>query len=379
MAENSASEKTEKASPQKLKKAREKGQVARSKDFVTAVAIMASLYLVVWLMPSYLQDFRQIFSYCLADVSGDGTLDNTWSIVFMAAAVLLVKMLLPLLLVPLAVALSTLVSGGWVLSTQNLVPKFNRLSPLSNLGRMFSGKHLSGIVISILKATAVGIVLWSLCRRAALDYMRLQGMPLGQALDAGVGLVLSGILAMALIFVLFGLIDLPIQVFFFLRDQRMSKQDMKDEHKSNEGSPEVKSRIRQLQRQLSRRSLRKAVPTADVVIVNPKHYAVALKYDEKRAQAPFVVAKGVDEMALYIRELAGEHKIEVVSVPPLARAIYNTSQVQQQIPTPLYTAVALILNYVLQLKAFQNRQRPTEPNLPTNLAIPRQMTEARLP
>lgn len=374
MADSSSSDKTEKASPQKLKKAREQGQVTRSKDIVMAVAIMASLYLVVWLMPGYLQDFRQIFSYGLADLSGDGTPDNTWSMIFMATSLLLVKMVLPLLLVPLSVLVASLIPGGWVLSSEHLVPKFSRLNPMSNLGRLFSGKHLSSVLISIAKAGLLGAVLWHLGRRSVADYMRLQGLPLGEALGVGADLVLSGTLSMALVFVLFGLIDLPTQVFFFLRDQRMSKQDMKDEHKSNEGRPEVKNRIRQLQRQLSRRSVRTTVPTADVVIVNPEHYAVALKYDEQRAQAPFVIAKGVDEMALYIREVAREHGVEVVSMPPLARAIYNTSQVHQQIPIPLYTAVALVLNYVLQIKAFQAGKRPSEPSPPSHLTVPPHLT-----
>jgi len=374
MADSSSSDKTEKASPQKLRKAREQGQVARSKDLVMAVAIMASLYLVVWLMPGYLQDFRQIFSYGMADLSGDGTPDNAWSTIFMATSLLLVKMVLPLLLVPLSILIGALIPGGWVMSTAHLEPKFSRLDPMGNLGRLFSGKHLSGVLISIAKACLLGAVLWHLGSRSVTDYMRLQGLPLGEAMGVGADLVLSGTLSMALVFVLFGLIDLPTQVFFFLRDQRMSKQDMKDEHKSNEGRPEIKNRIRQLQRQLSRRSVRTTVPTADVVIVNPEHYAVALKYDEQRAQAPFVVAKGVDEMALYIREVAREHKVEVVSMPPLARAIYNTSQVHQQIPIPLYTAVALVLNYVLQLKAFQAGKRPSEPSPPSHLTVPRHLT-----
>lgn len=374
MSESSSGDKSEKASHQKLKKAREQGQVARSKDLVTAVGIVGSLYLIVWLMPGYLQDFREIFSYGLADLGGDGALDNAWSVLFLAAAVLLVKMVLPLLLVPGLLVLSSLVPGGWIFSGENLVPKFNRLSPLSNLGRLFAGKHLAGVLTSVLKAALLASVLWYLCRRSAPDYLRLQGLPLGEALHTGAGMVLSGVLSMAMVFVLFGLIDLPVQVFFFLRGQRMSKQDIKEEHKGNEGRPEVKNRIRQLQRQLSRRSVRSTVPTADVVIVNPEHYAVALKYDGQRAQAPYVVAKGVDEMALYIREVAREHQVEVVSMPPLARAIYNTSQVQQQIPIPLYTAVALVLNYVLQLKAFQSGQRPSEPLLPADLAVPSHLT-----
>lgn len=374
MAESSTGEKSEKASQQKLKKAREKGEVARSKDLVTAVGIVGSLYLLVWLMPGYLQDFRQLFSYGLADLEGDGTLDNAWSVLFLTAAMLLVKMVLPLLVMPALLVLSSVVPGGWVFSSENLRPKFNRLSPMSNLGRMFKGKHLVSVLTSIFKALLLGSVLWYLCSRSAQDYLGLQGMSLREAIDTGAGLVLSGVLSMAMVFVLFGLIDLPVQIFFFLRGQRMSKQDLKEEHKGSEGRPEVKNRIRQLQRQLSRRSVRSAVPTADVVIVNPEHYAVALKYDDKRAQAPYVVAKGVDEMALYIRDVAREHRVEVVSMPPLARAIYNTSQVQQQIPIPLYNAVALVLNYVLQLKAFQAGQRPSGPRLPTDLAVPPHLT-----
>jgi flagellar biosynthesis protein FlhB len=175
--------------------------------------------------------------------------------------------------------------------------------------------------------------------------------------------------------VLFALIDVPAQAFFFMRNLRMTKHEVKEEHKSNEGRPEVKQRIRQLQRQMARRGVRKAVPGADVVVVNPEHYAVALKYDENRAEAPFVVAKGVDEMALYIRAIAAEHGIETVELPPLARAIYNTSQVNQQIPMPLYRAVAQVLTYVLQLQAFRRGQRKGEPLLPNDLAIPKHLSE----
>ncbi len=259
---------------------------------------------------------------------------------------------------------------------ENLQPKLDRLNPVSNLGRLFSGKHLAGVLASIAKAALLCAVLWWLCTSSAQEFLRLQGLPLAEAIAQGAALLLSGALAMALVFVLFGFIDLPVQLFFFLRGQRMSKQDVKEEHRSNEGRPEVKNRIRQLQQQIARRSLRKAVPQADVVIVNPEHYAVALKYDERRAQAPFVLAKGVDEMALYIRQLAREHKVEVITQPPLARAIYNTSQVQQQIPMALYAAVALVLNYVLQLKAFQAGQRRQAPGLPANLPVPESLGAA---
>jgi flagellar biosynthetic protein FlhB len=167
----------------------------------------------------------------------------------------------------------------------------------------------------------------------------------------------------------------PLQSFLFARGQRMSKQEVKEEYKSSEGKPEVKQRIRQIQQQLARRNVNKTVPTADVVIVNPEHYAVALKYDTSRAEAPFVVAKGIDEMALYIKSVAAKHKIETVTLPPLARAIYNTSQVQQQIPAQLYQAVSQVLNYVLQLNAFRDGRRQAPPRFPNEVVVPSQLSE----
>jgi flagellar biosynthesis protein FlhB len=177
------------------------------------------------------------------------------------------------------------------------------------------------------------------------------------------------------VFVLFALIDVPLQAFMFARSQRMSKQEVKEEYKSTEGKPEIRSRIRQLQHQMARRNVNKTVPTADVVIVNPEHYAVALKYDAKRAEAPFVVAKGIDEMALYIRQIAAKHQIETIALPPLARAIYNTSQVQQQIPAALYQAVSQVLNYVLQLNAFRTGRRQAAPRFPSDVAVPAALSE----
>jgi flagellar biosynthetic protein FlhB len=374
MDQNSSADKSEKATPHKLRKARQKGQVARSKDAIVAVGIVASLVLAYWMAPGWLQDMRRLFSWSVLDLSGladdNGTLLNAWSTLFRDAAWLTVRMLLPLMLVPVLLLLASLLPGGWAASVENLQPKLSRLDPISNLGRLFSGKHVAGVAASIAKAALLCAVLWFVCTGSSQEFLRLQSLSLSDAIRSGAGLVISGVMSMVLVFVLFAAIDLPVQVFFFLRTQRMSKHDIKEEHKTTEGRPEIKSRIRQLQLQMARRGLNKSVPQADVVIVNPEHYAVALKYDDKRAQAPFVLAKGVDEMALYIRQLARSHGIEVVSQPPLARAIYKTSQVQQQIPVALYAAVALVLNYVLQLKAFQAGKRPHPPGLPAQLPVP---------
>lgn len=367
-------DKTEQASAQKLKKAKEKGNVARSKDLSTAVGLLVALKLIIFMAPSFVQDFRLLFLQSFADLGGDGTLENRVSVVLPATMVLLIKMLLPLAAVPAAVLLASVVPGGFTMTGSQLMPKLSRLSPLAYVKRLASGKHWTGVATSVGKAAVLGLVVYQLTRSGSDAYVRLQGLPLGEAMLGGANLLMDSVMAMCAVFVIFALVDVPVQKFFFMREQRMSKQDIKEEHKSQEGRPEVRQRVRQLQRAMSQRSVRQTVPTADVVIVNPEHYAVALKYDGGRAEAPFVVAKGVDEMALYIRRVAAENAIDVVPLPPLARALYNTSQVNQQIPAPLYKAVALVLTYVLQLKAFRTGRRPAQPSLPTDLAVPTHLT-----
>ncbi|RJF96713.1 flagellar type III secretion system protein FlhB [Noviherbaspirillum cavernae] len=375
MTDQTPGDKTEKPSHQKLKKAREQGQVVRSRDLSTAIGILVSIKLFVLLVPSYLEDFRRLFRYSFLPLDSEGAMDNAMSIIFTTTMSLLIKMLLPLFVVPLCVVLGSMVPGGWVISTSHWMPKLERLSPARNLGKLVTPRHGFELAASILKAVALSCVLWHLSRAGVADYLRLQGMSLDKALLQGANLMLDGVMSLCAIFILFAVIDVPAQAFFFMRGQRMSKQDIKEEHKSNEGRPEVRQRIRQLQQQAARRTVRKTVPTADVVIANPEHYAVALKYDEDRAEAPFVVAKGVDEMALYIRQIAVEHGIETLLLPPLARAIYNTSQVNQQIPAQLYRAVSQVLNYVLQLKAFRSGRRPAEPQFPNEITVASHLSE----
>jgi flagellar biosynthetic protein FlhB len=368
-------DKTEKPSAQKLKKARDEGQVVRSKDLATAVGILVSLKLFAMLLPGYLESFRTLFRMVYVPLASPEAIENAMSVVFSGALVLLIKMVLPLLVVPFAIIVAGMLPGGLVASSKNLMPKASRLSPMTNLGNLFTQKHWVGFATSTAKAVVLGFVLVHVCRSSNKAFIELQRLPLGEAVAGGTSLMLDGLMAMVTVFIVFALLDVPVQAFMFTKNQRMSKQELKEEHKSSEGRPEVKQRIRQLQNQLAQRSVRKSVPTADVVIVNPEHYAVALKYDTKRAEAPYVVAKGVDEMALYIRRVAAENRIETVSLPPLARAIYNTSQVQQQIPAQLYGAVSQVLNYVLQLNAFRAGRRPAPPRFPNEVVVPSHLSE----
>ncbi|MGB9991789.1 EscU/YscU/HrcU family type III secretion system export apparatus switch protein [Massilia sp. SM-13] len=376
MADNSTGDKSEKASAQKLKKARQEGQVVRSRDLATAIGILVSLKLFVFLLPGYLQDFRALFHAGFLSLDSPGAIDNGMTVMLGNSALLLLKMLVPLFVVPLFIVLAAMVPGGWVVSTKHWEPKFERLSPAANLGRLFSGKHAWELALSVGKAGVLGWVLVHVARSTVGDYTRLQSLPLDEAMLNGSALMLDGLMALVAVFVIFAIIDVPAQAFFYARQQRMSKQDLKEEHKTSEGRPEVRQRIRQLQRALAQRSARKTVPNADVVVVNPEHYAVALKYDEKRAEAPFVLAKGVDEMALYIRRIAQESGVEVMPLPPLARAIYNTSQVNQQIPVQLYQAVSQVLHYVLQMKAFRAGRRQALPPFPDQVVVPTSMSEA---
>lgn len=378
MAESGGGDKTEKPSEQKLRKAREQGQVARSKDLGAAVGLLLGLKLLAWLAPGYVEDFGQLFRLALAPLQGDDALADLnalWAEAADQSLWLLARMLMPLLVLPAALIIATQAGGGLMFSTQLWAPQLSRLNPAANLGRLFSGKHYSEFGITLLKVLGVlGVLLW-VTRGLAGDFVQLQGMSLPLALARAAALVTDALLTMVAVLVLYALVDVPLQRLFFMRRQRMSKQEVKDEFKQNEGRPEVRQRIRQLQQQLARRSVRRAVPEADVVIVNPEHYAVALRYDNARAEAPYVIAKGVDEMALYIRRLAREHQVQLLELPPLARALYNSAQVQQQIPASLYASVAQVLSYVMQLKAFRSGQRKTEPRLAADLGVPRHLSD----
>lgn len=370
MSEQQTGDKTEKATPQKLRKARMEGQVARSRDVGMCVGILVSLKLIVILTPDWLIELKHIFALSFADLSAHGALGNAGSMLFPAVILLICKMLSPLAAVPAGIILASLVPGGWAISHKNTMPKLSRLNPLSGLKRLISGKHYIQFGTTVIKALVLMATLFIVCRANLSGFIRLQGAPLTDALIGGTNLFLSSALTLSGIIAVFALIDVPVQQIIFKRGQRMSKRDIKDEMKQSEGKPEVKSRIRQIQRQLARQGIRKTVPTADVVVMNPTHYAVALKYDGSRAQAPYVVAKGIDEVALFIRDVAREHDVEVLELPPLTRAIYHTSQVNQQIPAVLYRAVAQVLSYVLQIKAFRSGGRAVAPSLPAGLTIP---------
>lgn len=367
--QNSGQEKTEEASAHKLKKSKDDGQVARSKDLSTTISLIATLFILKFSAGLFLEGLSDSFrlSYIQFGHSEIG-LDDLDTLLGYNMLVF-IKLLAPMLLTSVLVVALSLVPGGWVFSAKNFAPKLSKLNPIAGLGRIFSAQNWSELLKSVLKVLVLLGVGYVLVRAALPELIALQRSSVPQAISAALNLTFNLILCLMLVFVLFSFIDIPLQRYFFLKKLRMTKQERKEEHKNQEGRPEVKARIKQLQRQMLQRQISKVIKNADVVIVNPTHYAVALKYDSKKAAAPFVLAKGVDETALYMRQMAAKHELEVVEIPPLARAIYFTTQINQQIPAPLYTAVAHVLTYILQLKAWRQGRR-SKPQLASNLPIP---------
>jgi len=367
--QNSGQEKTEEASAHKLKKSKDDGQVARSKDLSTTISLIATLFILKFSAGLFLEGLSDSFrlSYIQFGHSEIGLDDLDTLLGYTMLE--FIKLLSPLLLTSVLVVALSLVPGGWVFSAKNFAPKFSKLNPITGLGKIFSAQNWSELLKSILKVLVLLGVGYVLVRAALPDLIALQRSSVFEAISAALNLTFNLTLCLMLNFVVFSFIDIPLQRYFFLKKMRMTKQERKEEHKNQEGRPEVKARIKQLQRQMLQRQISKVIKNADVVIVNPTHYAVALKYDTKKAAAPFVLAKGVDETALYMRQMAAKHALEVVEIPPLARAIYFTTQINQQIPAPLYTAVAHVLTYILQLKAWRQGRR-SKPELASNLPIP---------
>ncbi|WP_374244543.1 flagellar biosynthesis protein FlhB [Zoogloea sp.] len=370
MAEDSDLEKTESASARRLEQAREEGQVPQSRELATFISLMvgvAALYVLgrwgghrmMELVRSGLNFERQKafepdgMQQVLGQLATDGLLT-----------------IAPLLLVSVIAALVTpFLMGGWVFSTQALKFDLTRLDPLQGLGRMFSTHGLAELVKATLKSVLVASVgVWVVWReRDHLFSLMLQ--PLATSMDDFAGLVLLSALLIVGSLAVIAAIDVPFQLWEYHRRLRMTKDELRQEMKEQEGDPQIKARIRAAQREMSRRRMMSNVPTADVVVTNPTHYAVALKYDPDKAGAPIVVAKGVDLVAGKIRELARENNVPILEAPPLARALYAHCELEQQIPATLYTVVAEVMAWVFQLNHWI-AEGGLPPDVPSQLAVP---------
>ncbi|MDX3894085.1 flagellar biosynthesis protein FlhB [Pusillimonas sp.] len=376
MAEDSDLEKTEAATPRRLEKAREEGQVARSRELNTFM-LLACGVAMLWLTGAYL--YRSLNGVVRAGLWFDPRIARDTGVMTAAAAESAFQALASLLplfgaLVTVAV-LSSVALGGLVFTAKALEPKFERLNPLKGVARMFSSQTLVELFKTLAKAAVIGgigaMVIW----HYRDDMIVLMHATPTEALTAGMRLVAlcCALIVAALILVV--AIDAPWQLWSHHKKMRMSRQDVKQEHKESEGDPHVKGRIRQQQRAMARRRMMSEVPKADVVVTNPTHYAVALIYSEQQAGAPRVVAKGSGLIAARIREIAQAHKVPMLSAPPLARALHHHVELGQEIPAALYGAVAQVLAWVYQLRTWQPGGGAA-PIRPDDLPVPVDMDPA---
>ena len=370
MADESDLDKTEAATPRRREKAREEGQVARSRE-LASFALLAAGFYGAWLLagPSggHLQAMLRgafLFDRATAfDTNRMLSAAGSASLEGFAA-------LLPLLaLTGVAALLAPMALGGWLISQKTFELKFDRLNPISGLGRIFSIQGPIQLGMSLAKTLVVGVIGGVAIWRSKDELLGLAMQPLGVALPDALHLVavccgttVAGMLVVAAL-------DVPYQIWQYNKKLRMTKEEVKREHRENEGDPHVKGRIRQQQRAIARRRMMAAVPKADVVVTNPTHFAVALQYTDGEMRAPKVVAKGVNLVAARIRELAAEHNVPLPEAPPLARALYHNVELEREIPGSLYSAVAEVLAWVYQLKRFRS-EGGAFPAVPVDLDVP---------
>lgn len=350
MAEESGAEKTEDPTARKLRNARDEGQVARSIE-LPAAAVTIGAVLVMFMMGSYLvKNIAEIFA---SGFKFDRkTLDNPDLMVTTFAHHLGQSFLLivPILMVTVVLAiLSSGATGGYLFSLKSILPNFGKLSPLSGFQRMFGTHAAVELLKAILKFTLVAAVLWALVSRQMDAMMQLGQMALEPALAAAGWMIAESALWLSLSLMIIALIDAPYQKYSYIKRMRMTKQEVIDEMKDMEGRPEVKQQIRRRQREMANTKMLQKVKDADVVITNPEHFAVALSYDPTGDGAPILLAKGSDHMAARIREEALKHNVEMFAAPPLARALYFSTEVDYPVPESLYLAVAQVIAYVFSL------------------------------
>lgn len=361
-------ERTEQPTPKRLADARRKGQIARSRELTTMLVLFggaAALFLSGrYTMGGLTGIMTESFQLSHAEVFAPGLVEVRFLEIILAA----LGAIAPLLVAATAVALAApLALGGWSLSGEALLPKLERVDPLKGLKRVFGAKGLMEGAKAFAKfVLIIGFALAALY--AQQDAILALGRgDVNASLSASTSILFGVFLVASGATILVALIDVPFQLWQHNKQLRMSHRELKDEMKETDGSPELKSRVRALQQEVSRRRMMEAVPEADVVVTNPEHYAVALKFDPDTMAAPVVVAKGVDEVARNIRELASRCGVTRVSAPPLARALYYSTKIDRQIPAGLYVAVAKVLAYVFQLESGKPVVLPADLPIPPDL------------
>ncbi|WP_409440031.1 flagellar biosynthesis protein FlhB [Psychromonas sp. GE-S-Ul-11] len=372
MAENeNGTDKSEQATPEKVRKSKEKGQVARSKELATAsVLIAAALSMFVFgdkLAYELSVMMKRAFTFERADIYSP---EHMWHVLVDGFSGLGMPVFLILLMLFIISILGSSLLGGMLFSTKAMMPKFSRMSPKAGFKRMFGMQAWVELIKSILKVTVVMCVAWAILAATFEHILHLSISQLpGSAFEA-LDMLSWMFLLLCLSLLVIVAVDVPYQIYKHNDELKMTKQEVKDEFRNSEGKPEVKQRIRQLQYEMSQRTMMGDVPDADVIVTNPTHYSVALKYDKDGDRPPYVVAKGVDFMALKIREVGREHEVPVMQSPQLCRAVYHTTDIGEDVPEELFIAIAKILAYIYQLEQFRKGKSGRPKALPTEIPVP---------
>ena len=369
--QESGQERTEQPTPKKLREAREKGQIPRSRELNTMSIMVVAAAGLLLLGPYIIGALSTMMSHGFV-LSRDEVFDTAAVFSrFRTALLEALNGLLPFFVLMTAVAIVTpLALGGWAFSTDQITPKLERLDPIAGLQRIFSARGLMELVKALAKFLVVAAFATGFFWLNMDEFLNLGREPLMQGLSHAAWLFGLAFLAMSLALVLIAAIDVPFQLWDHSQKLKMTLQEVRDEMKETEGRPEVRSRIRALQQEMAQRRMMEDVPTADVIITNPTHYAVALKYDPETMQVPVIVAMGRDLIAARIREIATDNEVEIFEAPPLARMLYAHGKIGQEIPGQLYYAVAQVLAFVFQLQrarelGLDSPQRP-DPYVPTD-------------
>ena len=356
MAED-AGDKTEAPTPRRRQEAREQGQVARSPDLTASVLLLTFLLLMNSFGPSLIHALQSLMAELLSPDAFRELQPSSIGPALLRALAMSGKALAPFLVAVVVVAIGmNIAQVGFILSTKRLQPNLGGLNPLSGLKRMTEARNLVQLGTNVAKLTLVGVVAWSAVRGRLMEVVGIQTLAFTQAFGLAASIIYSVGLRIVLVLLVLAIIDYLYQRFQNEQKMKMTKQEVKDEMRHMDGDPKIKQRRRQIAMQMATRQLRNDVPTADVIVTNPTHFAVALKYDTTKMSAPTVIAKGQDLMAQRIRQLAIEHGVPIVERAPLARAIYRLVPVGQEIPEQFYSAVAEILAYVYELTGKLRKQ-----------------------
>jgi flagellar biosynthesis protein FlhB len=347
----SGGERTEEPSQRRLQEARERGQLPRSRELTNFATMIGGSAALVAIGATVGVNLSQIMRRSLSiDPKSLSTTDSMSASLGSAAAAAVTAVLPVFGTLICMVLLASVLLGGWNFSTQAMSPDFSRLSPLSGIKRLFGLQGLSELAKALLKCLVVGGVCAAVVSSVFGDVLALGRMEPRLAISRGAGVMSWAFVWLCASLAIVAIVDVPLQLFQFKRSLRMTRQELRDESKELDGRPETKQRIRQMQQTLARRRMMHKVPSADVVIVNPTHFAVALKYDSNKMRAPIVLAKGVDLVAQNIRRIAEEHRVPVFEAPKLARALYRSTDLNKEIPNGLYVAVAQVLSYIFKIR-----------------------------